>query len=529
MTKKWNLPSNPDLPLLAQVMQSRNITGQELHNTLDDLPDEALLANIEEVAERIRDALYKNEPLVIFGHDDPDGITSSYVLYRYLESCGYQKHHYFIPNRNLEHHGIQNSFLEYVKKGKYPLVITVDNGISGYDGIETLKQMGCEVLVTDHHLIQPDQIPDAYAILNPQLQESNYPFRMLAGVGVVLMLIRYLSKLLEHPVEPALYFWTAIGSIADKVPMTSVNRLIVRYVIDNWDKVHDNTIDFLLRNHNRISGVTDKLGFMQYCSRLIANGREQNGEHIALKFMLELSDEKVRLFQLLEEEKNNWEAALNNVFKLIDTLLEDYDGQAFIYFDDEDLIPYSLLGTAATYVVNNLNIPTILLKNRHNVMVCEGRCNHNFNMMDAFNYCKENLIQYGGHAKAAGFTMLPERYDAFIDAFHEFLKQHEEIAKSSDTIIIDGVISCETVNNKLWHDLDILMPYGQENPEPVILVKDCTIEQLADRFSFDNSSVHITYEGKCDIALQLKGTNLVKILDYHIINPAQAENQFLAK
>ncbi len=523
MTKQWDKQTSPDLPIISQMMQSRNLSLEELSKTLDDLPDESLLANIEIVAERIREALYSNEPLVIFGHDDPDGITSSYVLYRYLESCGYQKHHYFIPNRNLEHHGIQSSFLEFVKKGKYPLVITVDNGISGYAGIESLNELGCDVLVTDHHLIQPDQIPKAYAILNPQLPDSEYPFIMLAGVGVVLMLIRYLSKLLEHPVEPALYFWTAIGSIADKVPMTGVNRLIVRHVIDNWDGVRDNTIDFLLRNYNRITSVADKCGFMQYCCRLIANGREQNGEHIAMKFLLELSDEKVRLFQLLEEEKINWEAALNNVFKLIDTLMEDYDGQAFIYYDDEDLIPYSLLGTAATYVVNNLNIPTILLKNRHNVLVCEGRCTNSFNMMDAFNFCKESLIQYGGHAKAAGFTMQPDKYNSFIDLFHEFFKLHEESIKKPNVLKIDAIIMPPQISNKIWHDLDIFMPYGQENTEPVILINNCTIEQLSDRFSLDNCSISIPPGVEWDIVIQLKGVNLIKILDYQASLPKQSD------
>ena len=515
MKSQWNIQSDPDKPLLSQILLSRNLTENDLNLTLDDLPDEALLSNISAVAERIRDALYKNEPLVIFGHDDPDGITSAYILYRYLETLGYQKHHYFIPNRNVENHGIQKSFLDYVKKGKYPLVITVDNGISALEGVETLNQLGCEVLVTDHHLVQPDQIPNAYAILNPQLPESKYPYRMLAGVGVVLMLIRYLSKLLEHPMEPALYFWAAIGSIADKVPMTGVNRLIVRHVIDNWDDIQDYTIDFLLRNFNRVSSVTDKVGFMNYCSRLIANGREDNGQHVAMRFLLQVSDEKVRLFQMLEDEKKSWESSLNNVFKLVDTLMEDYSGDAFIYYDDEDLIPFSLLGTAATYIVNNLCIPTILLKNRQDVMVCEGRCNSSFNMVEAFTYCKESLIQFGGHAKAAGFTMQPAKYDSFIDIFHEYLKSQQDIMKQVNKLQIDAVISSQSTSNRIWHELDSLMPYGQENPEPVIVVKDCSLAQLAERFSLDNNSIHVPSEGQWDFALKLKSANLVKILDNH--------------
>lgn len=516
MKMNWEITTDPDQSVLDQILTNRGLTLEELTKTLDDLPDESSFANIAIVAERIRKALYNNEPMVIFGHDDPDGITSAYILYHYLESCGYQKHHYFIPNRNLENHGIQNSFLEFVKKGKYPLVITVDNGISAYTGVETLKQMGCEVIITDHHLVQPDQIPHAYAILNPQLPEDNYPYKMLAGVGVVLMLIRYLSRLLEHPVEPAMYFWTAVGSIADKVPMTGLNRIIVRYVIDNWDEVKDNTVEFLLRNYNRISSQNDKASFLQYCSRLIANGREQDGEHIAMRFLLQLSDEKVRLFQLLEDEKNSWEAALNGVFKLIDTMLEDFSGDAFIYYDDEDLIPYSLLGTASTYVVNNLDIPAIFLKKRRDSLVCEGRCSHNFNMMDAFNFCKQSLLQYGGHAKAAGFSMLPENYNNFIELFNAYVKQQNESSKHVINLKVDAVIDQIKLGDLSWHELEILLPFGQENPEPVMVIQDTTLNQIKEDFATDLCGHDIPADVTCNIAIQWKNTNQVKVLDFNL-------------
>lgn len=523
MKLEWEITTEPDTPLLTQIMHARGYSEQYLSQTLDALPDEALLANIEVVSERIRDALYRNEPLVIFGHDDPDGITSTYILYRYLNSCGYQKHNYFIPNRIIEHHGIQQSFIDYVTEHKFPLVITVDNGISAYAGVEALNQMGCDVLITDHHLVQPEQIPNAYSILNPQLSHCQYPYKMLSGVGVVLMLIRYLSKLLEHPVEPALYFWAAIGSIADKVPMTGVNRILVRHVIEHWHELKDYTVDFLQRNYNRVSTITDKLNFMQYCCRLIANGREENGKHIAMRFLLQVSDEKVRLFQLLEEEKNAWENALNNVFKLVDTLLEDYNGDAFIYYDDEDLIPYTLLGTAATYVVNNLGIPAIFIKKRHDVMVCEGRCTNTFNMVQAFTYCKESLIQYGGHAKAAGFTMHPENYNDFIEKFHAYLKLQSEEMKQAHKLQIDAVSDITQISNKSWYELEKLLPYGQENPEPLILVRNTTVKHLNERFSLDSCSKKIEEDGNLNIVIQLKNANLIRILDY-TASPSELQN-----
>jgi single-stranded-DNA-specific exonuclease len=514
MKRHWSITTDAKLSVTEQICQKRNIDPAFLHLTLADLPSEKLLANIEAVADRIRTALYRNEPLVIFGHDDPDGITSAYILYRFLETCGYQKHHYYIPNRNLEPHGIQASFLQAVKEGKYPLIITVDNGISALEGVQALNQMGCEVIITDHHLVQPDQIPQAVAILNPQLPESRYPYKMLAGVGVVLMLIRYLSEMLEHKIEPALYFWTAIGSIADKVPMTGVNWILVRHVIEHWDELNDSTIQFLQRNYTRISTKADKMGFMQYCSRLIANGREVGGQHIAMRFMLQLSDEKARLFQLLEEEKNEWESALNGVFKLVDTLLTDYEGDAFIYYDDEDLIPYSLLGTAATYVVNNLDIPVIMLKNRHNMIVCEGRCNSSFNIVEAFTYCKSALIQFGGHAKAAGFTMQHDKYNDFIDLFHEYILAPSSISKQPRYLEIDAVVNWSEVGNGIWSELDKFTPYGQENLEPVIVLQGCTLAQINEKFLIDNNSSHLPTDQLLNVAVQFKNHSTLRILDH---------------
>ncbi|MDD3236251.1 MAG: DHH family phosphoesterase, partial [Candidatus Cloacimonetes bacterium] len=131
--------NSPKPDLLSSLIAARGLTEEVLEATIDDLPDEALFANIDEVAERIRSAMFRNEPMVIFGHDDPDGITSTYILYKFLESCGYQKHNYYIPNRNLEPHGIQAGFIQFVKDGGYKLVITVDNGISAKEGVEKLN------------------------------------------------------------------------------------------------------------------------------------------------------------------------------------------------------------------------------------------------------------------------------------------------------------------------------------------------------------------------------------------------------
>ncbi|HNX37924.1 MAG TPA: DHH family phosphoesterase [Candidatus Cloacimonadota bacterium] len=515
MVINWREPRDSSEDLLKQILAHRGIGGDDLIPGLELLPDEALCANIDKVAERIRQALYRNESMVIFGHDDPDGVTSTYILYQYLNSCGYQKHHYFIPNRNLESHGIQQSVIDYVREGGFKLLITVDNGISAWQGVTELNALGCEVVITDHHLVQPDQLPPAYTIMNPQLPECQYPFKALSGVGVALILIRYLSRILEHPVPPSSYFWAAVGSIADKVPMIGVNRRIVRFVLDNWDIIPDYTIEFLIRNYPRINSRTDIFNFMVNTSRLIANGREPGGQHTALRFMLQVSDEKAELFQDLEKQKNLWEHELNSVFGFMDILLNGFSGSSFVYFDDEDAIPYNLLGTAATYVVNNLGIPAIMLKLHNGVMVCEGRCSEGINMVSAFTHCKEHLIQYGGHAKAAGFSMLPEKYDDFLDCYSEYISAQTSTDTEPEVKEVDAVIVPDDLTPENWEKLEILLPWGMKNPEPVLMLKNCSMQELRAKVEIENGNHPGNFGQQYQIVVTWKSPQQVRILDYH--------------
>lgn len=501
--------------LYQRILDARAINPDELGGSIDDLPDESLFANIQSIAVRIRKAIYNNEPLVIFGHDDPDGITSTYILYQYLSSCGCQRHSYYIPNRNIETHGIQQRFIDFVQAGGHKLVITVDNGISAFQGVEQLNALGCDVIITDHHLIQADLIPRAYSIMNPQLPYCKYPFKALAGVGVALMLIRYLAKEWEHPIDSASYFWAAVGSLADKVPMQGLNRIIVRHVLEHFEEVQDQTVQFLLRNYSRVSTATDVFSFLSYTSRIIANGREEGGNHTGLRFILQLSDAKASLFEDLEKQKNGWERELNRVFGFLDTLAVDFVGNFFVYYDDDDVIPYALLGTASTYIVNRLGIPTIMLKHHNGNTVCEGRCSDGFNMVNAFTYCKSHLKQFGGHAKAAGFTMEPSEYDAFLQCFNYYLGEHFIAQDAKAALLYDTECKLVEMNPATWQKLELLLPWGQQNPEPSLLVRAINYADISG-WNMDGGSLHLPKERRVDCLLTWRGPaqiRITKILD----------------
>lgn len=481
-----------------------------------DLPDESLFANIDLIADRIQKAMYTNEPLVIFGHDDPDGVTGTYILHQFFNSIGYQKHKYYIPNRTLWPHGIQDDFVEYVRHNSFSLAIAVDNGIASWEGVEKLKSLGCDTLIIDHHLIQAEQLPDAFGIMNPRLPQCKYPFKDLAGVGVVLMLIRHLGKLLDHEVNDSAYFWAAVGSIADKVPMLGINRLIVRHVIQNWATMRDDSIEFLLRNFKRVSSEMDVFNFMINTSRLIANGREKDGQHMGMRFLLQMGDEKASLFEALESEKKQWEAELNRIFGYLDTILADFEARAFIYFDDEDLIPYNFLGTASTYVVSSLGIPAIMIKYHNGNMVCEGRCPDGMNMVHAFTHCKAHLIQYGGHAKAAGFTMNPDSYEGFLSCYNEYLDQNLQTANKPPRFDIDAIIRLEDLHYANWQIIEKLLPYGIQNPEPLFLAKNVEVNKLLANFSLEYGRVNLPKGKTVDLVFYWKSHQSVRVVDFEL-------------
>jgi single-stranded-DNA-specific exonuclease len=294
--------------------------------------------------------------------------------------------------------------------------------------------------------------------------------------------------------------------------MIGLNRIIVRYVLENFDAVQDPTILFLLRNYRRVSSPTDVFNFITYTARLIANGREAGGQHTALRFIIQISDAKAKLFETLEEQKNLWERELNRVFGFLDTLAQDFVGNFFVYYDEDGVIPYALLGTAASYIVNHLQIPTIMLKHHNGLTVCEGRCSDGFNMVEAFSSCKAHLSQFGGHPKAAGFTMEPAAYDLFVECFHQYISDNYTQPDENAIMPFDTECTLDEMDEGTWQDLELLLPWGQKNPEPVLKLKELKAADIGGNWNLDNSSLRLSRNLKQDCILMWRSTNQLRIL-----------------
>ncbi|MBN2829593.1 MAG: DHH family phosphoesterase [Candidatus Cloacimonetes bacterium] len=482
------------------------------------LPPETGFKDIGKAVKRIFEAIRANEKIVIFGHDDPDGITSTYILYNYLKSLGIPEITYYIPNRMKENHGIQNSFVRFVRKGGFKLIITVDNGITSFEGIRGLRDMGCDVILTDHHILKPEGAPHCEAVINPKQKECKYPFDMLAGVGVTLMLIRQIFRYCKSnkiiASEPGLdfYFWTAVGSISDKVPLISVNRIIVKHVIDNFEKLNYPHINALKSTFGQIDTVNNKLEFLIFAGKIIMNGRDVNGNHLAMDFLLSADDEVEQYLQELIEQKEDNEKAALEVIDFVESIIKDYEGEGFIYFDDENRIPYPMLGMAASHTSSKLKIPALFLSRQNDVIVCEGRCGSGFSILEAFSYCSDSLIQFGGHVKAAGFTMEPQKINEFIFQFNSFLQITQDSIVENKVLKIDTKITIEELTDEFWHKLQTLQPFGMGNPEPIMQMTT-TRKEIAKR-GFKTTGSDLP-ENELEIAFRWIKKDILEIVDYN--------------
>jgi single-stranded-DNA-specific exonuclease len=515
---KWSItkrttPSLPDhISNLKNHLDNYDYGEVELYEYSGfPIPSEKIMKDMERAVNRIIKAVRNGEKIIIFGHDDLDGITSTYVLFDFLSSIGSRSHYYYIPNRLREHHGIQDSFVERVKRDGYDLVITVDGGITSIEGVEKLNALGCETIITDHHLV-PEKLPNAYAIVNPKQADCPYPYDMLAGAGISFFLVKALAEKLQADIAENYIIWTAIGTIADKAPMTGVNRVLCQIALDRLHTTADETLVLCPGYYSIKDDYFSKMSFIGNIIKLFNNGRADAGENTALYLLLAPGYKKKDLIASLIPKKNEYENTLSKIKKIIDSKLPSGEELCYIFSDDNDLIPYVFLGWAANYLTYLYRIPVIMLKKIGETYSCEARCTDGFNLIEAFNYCSEALEQFGGHVKAAGFKTDSTKIARFKELFREYVERNREEISSRRVITIDAVIE-EDELQELPDIVNRFAPYGEGANEPVFLIRDYQIEKLLDsncQLSFKKYEP----DKKYDIVFSFKPDGKYLILDF---------------
>ena len=468
--------------LLAQILINRNIIEDEqisifLNPKRNNFHDPFLMLDMEKAVKRIIRAIENKEKVIIYGDYDVDGITSITVLKKFLNERGLAADHY-IPNRLEEGYGLNKKAIETIAKKGYELMITVDCGISGIEEISLANSLGIETIITDHHE-QLEELPQAYAIINPKRRENNYPFRELAGVGVVFKLIQAISIKLELPEKEFLKYLdiVCLGTISDIVPLVDENRVIAKLGL----MLVENTRNIGLKNlinesgYKAIDSGTISFGI---APRVNASGRMGKQDE-ALELFITDEEEKAkeitkRLNQYnierQEKEKYIYEQALAELEK------KNINELNSIVLAGENW-HHGVIGIVASRITEKFFKPTILIGIEDEEGKGSGRSVPGFDLHEALVKSSEYLKKYGGHEMAVGLSLEKSKIEEFKEYF-EKIAEEQDVKKIVAVINIDCEITKKDLNKATVEQIKMLEPFGEKNKQPLFAYKNLKIGSI---------------------------------------------------
>lgn len=485
--------------LLAKILVNRGIVDSkqikvflepqrhDFHNPFDML-DMGMAVN------RIIEAINNKEKTIIYGDYDVDGITSITVLKKFLNERGLDVD-YYIPNRLEEGYGLNKEAIEKIAKKGYKLMITVDCGISGVEEVELANSLGIETIITDHHE-QLDVLPNAYAIINPKRRDNTYPFRGLAGVGVVFKVIQAISMKLNLDEKEYLKYLdiVCIGTISDIVPLVDENRVIAKLGL----MLVKCTKNVGLKELIQESGYkTIDSGMVSFgiAPRINACGRMGKQEE-ALELFLTDNPEKAKTItkrlneyntQRQETEKQIFEQAISELEK------ENLEEKSSIVLAGENW-HHGVIGIVASRITEKFFKPTILICIEDDIGKGSGRSVPGFDLHEALAQSSKYLEKYGGHEMAVGLSLKKENIQEFKNHFEEYAKS-KGVKDIVPIINVDSEITKKDINKATVEQIKLLEPFGEQNKQPLLIYKNLKI-----------ASIRALSEGK-HLKLMLKDEN----------------------
>jgi single-stranded-DNA-specific exonuclease len=467
------------LPLpIAQVLTNRNILTPEeaetfLFGTLDNLHDPYLFADMDRAVERIRKAIRLKEKILVFGDYDVDGVLSVVILLKALRSLGAEID-YYIPERLKEGYGIKEEHLGIVKERMARLVISVDCGIKAAAFAARAAEEGVDVIITDHHL-PGETLPEVAALINPVIKNSSYPYKSLAGVGVVFKL---LQALLEREGRggslPHYAKLVAIGTIADVAELRGENRLLVKQGLKGLENASNRGLRSLLENCGlQKKRITEgDVGF-RIAPRINAAGRMGAADVAVRLFFSENEAESYRLALRLDElnaKRQNEEeriynearervraASLDRRYKLLVLGCEGWHR--------------GIIGIVASKLKDFFYRPVLLFNYENEKAHGSGRSISEFSLIECLDECREFFLDYGGHTLAVGCVLMRDRLDVFKQKVNAVVRERLEDEALKRKITVDAQVDLSGLDLAFIENFLRLAPFGVGNAKPVFLAR----------------------------------------------------------
>ena len=459
---------------IAKILNARNITDMTsvkkyFSDEYEEGYDPFLMHNMQKAVDRINEAIENEEKILVYGDYDADGITSTVLLVETLISMGANVSSY-IPNRFEEGYGPNKEAFTKIIDSGITLIITVDNGIAGVEEVDLANELGCDVIVTDHHKIQ-DTIPNAYAIIHPEHPEGNYPFKKLAGVGVAFKLAHALLEIFPD----FLLDLVAIGTIADMVSITDENRIFVKQGLELINEDPRIGLKMLLELSGIDTKIDEKTVGFYIAPKLNSIGRMDSAK-LGLTFLM--AEEPVTARALAEQieqyniqRKQVTEDIVEDVISKIENSEKKQKNVIMVSGEYHE----GVLGIVASNIVEKYQKPVFIMNEKEGVLKGSARSIFDFNIYVAMNKISDLFLAFGGHTLAAGFSFEKsnfEKIEEFLDNEFEEFKQNNNLKANKN---IDIVTSLEDISYQFLNSLDALKPYGMDFEKPTVLIENAMV------------------------------------------------------
>lgn len=457
---------------LAMLMNIRGLDDaahlREFLGEGEPLSDPFLLKDMDKAAARITRAVDNMEKIAVYGDYDADGVTSTAMLYSYLETRGADVI-FYIPQREGEGYGMNMGAVEYLKEQGVSLIVTVDNGISSVQEVARANELGIDVVVTDHH--RPQEIlPDAVAVVDAYRPDDTSPYKHFSGVGVAFKLLMALEDG-AGDVEDLLEAYSdlaAIGTIGDIVPLTGENRTLIRAGLERLSQSDRPGVQALLENAG-IAGkaltstnvaftlvprinATGRMGAPERAVRLLISGYEEEAEVLSEEICAD------------NEERRRVEAEIAEA-AFVDIEAKGYMKDRVVVVDGENW-HHGVIGIVASRVTERCGKPCMIISRGETEAKGSGRSIEGFSLFEAICACGDLLIKFGGHPMAAGITLKPENIEAFRKRINQYAAEHFP-QMPTQTVTLDCKLNPAALSVSMAQSLTQLEPFGNGNPQPV--------------------------------------------------------------
>ena len=457
---------------LAMLMNIRGLDDaahlREFLGEGEPLSDPFLLKDMDKAAARITRAVDNMEKIAVYGDYDADGVTSTAMLYSYLETRGADVI-FYIPQREGEGYGMNMGAVEYLKEQGVSLIVTVDNGISSVQEVARANELGIDVVVTDHH--RPQEIlPDAVAVVDAYRPDDTSPYKHFSGVGIAFKLLMALEDG-AGDVEDLLEAYSdlaAIGTIGDIVPLTGENRTLIRAGLERLSQSDRPGVQALLENAGIAGKVltstnvaftlvprinaTGRMGAPERAVRLLISGYEEEAEVLSEEICAD------------NEERRRVEAEIAEA-AFADIEAKGYMKDRVVVVDGENW-HHGVIGIVASRVTERCGKPCMIISRGETEAKGSGRSIEGFSLFEAICACGDLLIKFGGHPMAAGITLKPENIEAFRKRINRYVAEHFP-QMPTQTVTLDCKLNPAALSVSMAQSLTQLEPFGNGNPQPV--------------------------------------------------------------